>query len=1459
MLIETIAVVALISPISLPAAWTLRKDVTKPWHVVILGIGPIIDSWLVWLLLTWLEMGVFATWGCVISAGIISCILLQPLFSPRRLAIFRLAWQQVIRRPRQAALLMAGLLVASSIITSSLVVGDSLDATLSKEVDAVYGDTDIIVYQKDRRTGFSFDMDYNLTTLFGTSLIESGIADKWSHGLDTTVTLSKPGGLALPTAAWYAYEDWSGVAINEVASDELSLSEGDFVELSWYYNSDDGELIRDSSNLTISSVISMDGKGSMAGSKSPAIFTSLEYAQFLQSKNWKVNKMRISLSKDLDASDSISEIENIFDQLIGAEESGFEVTEEGESMSVSNGNGLGRLNQDFMNSWSENRSNLVGSGTTMEVLQVPIIQIEQNGKIIALPDDRLEEVLLDDNGIWYISGGAVSYQKQGGGSIHEWEVPRGGLIHDVTLQESSLLVAHDDGLTEIFSDGDDEIIHHIKGEEVLIAAQFPQALPSLPSTIFSMDYLNVSGEDWIAVSHLTAKEVYYYSGSEWVKTEFVGEWLHYSDEVLVGSPTTGWTTISGQESPNWPAVRGGMLVENGSLYKFNGSLEKLFDYNPECDERVFAFYMGKFDQSKDGLVCSSAFGSIIDDGELSPRLPLTVDIGGFGVMPQMFLATDGELSPPEGDILRSSRLSLLNSSENVLVNGLIPWAYGDTVPSILQIEGNMSSIDAPGLDELESIIIGLINLSDGEKLASAAEGERSILVINGGNNSDILAWLDTISGVNTMNLKIVAAKEEALATAEESAGALSAMFLVFGSFTIGAGILLVLTIVMMLAESRRIDEAIIRAIGSKRSDMRSLAVMEGMFTSIAASLFGGIFGLFLAWLVSVAFSSVFASAGADGIAYAFNLESMLIGMSSGFIIAMSTLWVTALWTSKLNIVQALRNLSPLNKRGIPWWLILIMIVLIGTGILSGLSIITIESSSPLRFALWNIMASCLIVGIIPAFTYILPHARGWSIRHSGRNTVAAIGIVLAMWAFSPDSWVPVDTGVKPDEITFAVMGIVQVFAGVLILTSIAPGVVNWIIQKSFLSKRFGVVSKVALSYPAAAPVRTAVIMGMFSLTVFSVIVLAGYSAQFEEHSSGYVEDASGDFEILLSSSRRSPLELSSNPYEWNLTETNPESIDAIGIVNRAVVWVEHDEEKIGYILRGVDDGFIDHGGIPLEDWDRALGDTQEQAWDSIKNNADVVFIDSSFALIDPNTGVSISGITLSIGKSISLIDISNPGNVRIVTVGGVLSQSSQLFSQGIWMNGEIVEDQFGGVPTRIYISHGSDEASKSLEESLSKDLAREGVYSSVIEDEILIILGLVFAILAIFQAYLALGLIVGIAGIGVVTYRSVSERSNQIGMIRALGFRKSMVMRAMLVEISWTSLLGMINGAIVALMFHIAIHQTFWEEQGAVLILPLTEVFWLVFGGWILVLLSTWIPVRKATKITPSESLGSPD
>ena len=228
----------------------------------------------------------------------------------------------------------------------------------------------------------------------------------------------------------------------------------------------------------------MDGKGSMSGTKSPAIFTSLELSQQLQSKQWKVNMMRVSLVEGKSASEIKSEIKSTLDEVIDYESAGFEINTDQDSLSISNSNGLGRLDAAFMESWNENKTALLGEGTSMEVLQIPLFQIEQGANVMTLPDDRIQEILATEEGDWYVSGGAVSFQKERSGSSHGWEVPDGGLIRDVTLLEDSLLVAHSDGLVEIPDDRDEDPIHHIEGSEVMVAALFEQQLPDFHPQYF---------------------------------------------------------------------------------------------------------------------------------------------------------------------------------------------------------------------------------------------------------------------------------------------------------------------------------------------------------------------------------------------------------------------------------------------------------------------------------------------------------------------------------------------------------------------------------------------------------------------------------------------------------------------------------------------------------------------------------------------------------------------------------------------------------------------------------------------------------------------------------------------------------------------------------------------------------------------------------------------------------------
>ena len=160
------------------------------------------------------------------------------------------------------------------------------------------------------------------------------------------------------------------------------------------------------------------------------------------------------------------------------------------------------------------------------------------------------------------------------------------------------------------------------------------------------------------------------------------------------------------------------------------------------------------------------------------------------------------------------------------------------------------------------------------------------------------------------------------------------MFLVFGTFTIAAGILLVLTIVLMLAEARRSELGVMRAIGVTRSDVRAQAVMEGVVIATLAGIIGACLGLLLAMGISAGFSSVFASAGTDLFTFSWEFTSLFAGWAWGFLIAIVTLWSTALWTSRLNIVSALRGGMVRLQMGLPWPLLLVQICSLAGAVLS---------------------------------------------------------------------------------------------------------------------------------------------------------------------------------------------------------------------------------------------------------------------------------------------------------------------------------------------------------------------------------------------------------------------------------------------------------------------------------------------------------------------------------------------
>ena len=133
-------------------AYGLRKECSRGSRALLV-FAPLADGILSYIILVWLGFTSMNGFVGGLMFGLLSLLGIQAIVSPRRLLAFRLAWQQLIRKKRQAALLMAGLMIGSAVISSSLIVGDSLDQTVREEVEAAWGETDLLISGFDATSG----------------------------------------------------------------------------------------------------------------------------------------------------------------------------------------------------------------------------------------------------------------------------------------------------------------------------------------------------------------------------------------------------------------------------------------------------------------------------------------------------------------------------------------------------------------------------------------------------------------------------------------------------------------------------------------------------------------------------------------------------------------------------------------------------------------------------------------------------------------------------------------------------------------------------------------------------------------------------------------------------------------------------------------------------------------------------------------------------------------------------------------------------------------------------------------------------------------------------------------------------------------------------------------------------------------------------------------------------------
>jgi putative ABC transport system permease protein len=197
---------------------------------------------------------------------------------------------------------------------------------------------------------------------------------------------------------------------------------------------------------------------------------------------------------------------------------------------------------------------------------------------------------------------------------------------------------------------------------------------------------------------------------------------------------------------------------------------------------------------------------------------------------------------------------------------------------------------------------------------------------------------------------------------------------------------------------------------------------------------------------------------------------------------------------------------------------------------------------------------------------------------------------------------------------------------------------------------------------------------------------------------------------------------------------------------------------------------------------------------------------------------------------------------------------------GIWTSQATLAPVFGDrvLPTTqlFALRPGVDPAStaKKLESAFLangmqadsvKKLLSEAVASSLTFDRLI-------------EGFMGLGLIVGVAALGVITARAVVERRQQIGVLRAIGFRKRMVQLSFLIESSFIALTAIVvgSGLGLATAFNVindSRRTPSWENMSFVV--PWGTLAIIFSAVYLVALLTTFVPALRASRIYPAQAL----
>ncbi len=484
----------------------------------------------------------------------------------------------------------------------------------------------------------------------------------------------------------------------------------------------------------------------------------------------------------------------------------------------------------------------------------------------------------------------------------------------------------------------------------------------------------------------------------------------------------------------------------------------------------------------------------------------------------------------------------------------------------------------------------------------------------------------------------------------------------------------------------------------------------------------------------------------------------------------------------------------------------------------------------------------LMLGIPLAAFSAAPLLRKFLPERLARQIVS--GTALA-WGLGVDQLFPKIMG-DADIIVFVVRGVVLTAGAVSLAVSLDR---VWTFAIELLGRGGrGLAPKLGIAYPLARRFRTSMLLGMFSLVIFTVTILTSFSASFSNATGQTVDKIAANYDIVLDTNP-------ANPIDIRALESR-DDVTAVAGLSRGVVNFDapHLDAPRSWPITGFDASLLAHGTPGLFARDPAYASDAE-VYQAILDDPSLTIVPENFLVAGVDLAVFAAGDTFTVIEPGS----GEPHELTIAALG-----ETDWLNNGALVSQDLTTMLFGGqnVVTRSYIAVTDGADANIVASALNSDYLPQGADAHTFMEIGTEGQGQLMGFLAIMQGFLGLGLLVGIAGLGVVMVRAVRERRHEIGMLRAMGFQTGLVRTAMLSEAGFIAVQGTVIGAVLGLVttkqLLMGTNESFGDEPVA-FIVPWIGLGLILTLPLVSSLAATLWPASRAANIRPAIALRAAD